>query len=123
MGDWEWPEEMDAVLAAPEHHRLLLENELVRVLDIRIGPGETVALHTHCWPSVLYLLSWSDFVRRDAAGTVLMDSRDGEPPVVGGAIWSPAMTPHTLENVGDGELRLVGVELKRTSVELPHDRF
>lgn len=112
MADWEWPGEMDAVLAAPDHHRLLLENELVRVLDIRIGPGERVAMHTHCWPSVLYLMSWSDFVRRDAAGVVLLDTRGGEPQAVGGAVWSPAMPPHTLENVGDGELRLVGVELK-----------
>ena len=108
-GAWEWPEEMDAVLAAGEHHRLLLENDRVRVLDIRIRPGETVELHTHCWPSVLYLLSWSDFVRRDAAGVVLMDSRTGERPVVGGAVWSQAMPTHPLENVRVWELRLVGV--------------
>ncbi len=113
MADWQWPESLDALVTAPEHHRLLLENELVRVLDIRIGPGETVAMHTHCWPSVLYLLSWSDFVRRDAAGAVLFDSRLGEQPPVGGAVWSPAMPPHTLENVGGSELRLVGVELKK----------
>ncbi len=108
---------MDAVMAAPEHHGLLFQNEWVRVLDIPIGPGETVAMHTHCWPSVLYLLSWSDFVRRDGAGRVLTDSRAGERPVVGGAVWSPAMPPHTLENVGAAELRLVGVELKRAGVK------
>ena len=74
---WDWPEELDAIIAAPRHHTLLFENDAVRVLDTRIAPGETVPLHTHRWPSALYLVNWSDFVRRDGAGTVLADSRGG----------------------------------------------
>ena len=108
----EWPEELDAVLAAPRHHILLLENDAVRVLDISIPPGQTVPLHTHCWPCTLYLLSWSDFVRRNAEGAVLMDSRNSAGPPEGAALWSPPMPPHTLENVGDSILRLISVELK-----------
>ncbi len=109
----EWTRDLDAVLAAPEHHVVLFENELVRVLDISVPAGHTVALHTHCWPGTLHLLSWSECVRRDAAGTVLMDSRAvAEKPAVGSVWWSPAMAAHTLENVGDGVLRLVGTELK-----------
>jgi hypothetical protein len=27
--DWEWPDELDALVAAPAHHTLLLENERV----------------------------------------------------------------------------------------------
>lgn len=108
----EWPHELDALVAAPQHHVLLFENDAVRVLDIRVGPGDTVPLHTHCWPSALYLLSWSDFVRRDAIGEVLADSRIQSKPVEGAAHWSPAMPPHTLENVGETDLHLIGVELK-----------
>ena len=109
----EWPAHLDAALAAPEHHVVLFENERVRVLDISIPAGHTVALHTHCWAGTLYLLSWSECVRRDAAGVVLMDSRTvTEKPVEGSAWWAPAMTAHTLENVGTGVLRLIGTELK-----------
>ncbi len=109
----EWPGGLDAVLAAPEHHVLLFENDAVRVLDISIPSGHTVALHTHCWPGTLYLLSWSECVRRDEAGTVLMDSRDAAvKPAVGSVWWAPAMPAHTLENVGTGVLRLIGTELK-----------
>ncbi len=109
----DWPTHLDAVIAAPEHHVLLFENELVRVLDISIAPGHTVALHTHCWPGTLYLVQWSDCVRRDAVGTVLMDSRtSAEKPLEGAAFWSPAMPPHTLENVGTSMLRLISTELK-----------
>ncbi len=85
----------------------------VRVLDISIPAGHTVALHTHCWPGTLYLLSWSECVRRDGAGALLMDSRDAAvKPTVGSAWWAPAMPEHTLENVGTGVLRLIGTELK-----------
>jgi len=75
--------------AAPGHHAVLLENETVRVLDTRLRPGERTPVHTHRWPSVLCVVSWSDFVRYDAAGQVLVDSRTfAEKPAVGSAIWS-----------------------------------
>ncbi len=34
--DASWPEALDALVAAPEHHTLLFENATVRVLDTRI---------------------------------------------------------------------------------------
>lgn len=109
---WEWPDELDAIIAAPRHHTVLFENDAVRVLDTRIAPGETVPLHTHRWPSTLYLVNWSDFVRRDGAGTVLADSRGGSGMTEGSAVWSGPLAPHTLENVGVGELRVISVEIK-----------
>jgi hypothetical protein len=110
--DQQWPYELDALVAAPRNHVLLFENETIRVLEIRIAPGDTTPLHTHRWPGTLLLLSWSDCVRRDAAGVVLVDSRTLMQPVEGTAIWSPSMPAHTLENVGTTELRLIGVEFK-----------
>ena len=111
--DWPWPPELDALVAAPAHHSLLLENDRVRVLDTHIGPGETVPLHTHRWPSVLYVISVAHFVRRDAEGRVLVDTRAASsPPPESAALWSPALPPHTLENVGDRGIRVVSVELK-----------
>ncbi len=113
-----WPAELDALLAAPDHHVLLLENDAVRVVDTSILPGHIVPLHTHCWPQSLYLISWSECVRRDARGEVLMDSRMLPTPIEGSAFWSPALPPHTLENVGDSVLRLISVELKGISGSL-----
>ena len=34
--DWPWDESLDALAAAPAHHRLVFENAHVRVLDTRI---------------------------------------------------------------------------------------
>ena len=91
------------------------ENDDVRVLETRIGPGETVPVHTHRWPSVLYVLSTGHFVRRDDAGSVLSDTRaTGTLPEPGTAVWIAAMPPHTVENVDSSEIRLLNVELKRT---------
>jgi hypothetical protein len=112
---WPWPAALDALSAAPRHHTLLLENDRVRVLDTRIARGDLVPVHTHCWPSVLYVLSWSDFIRRDASGALVLDSRSAgsvaSPPSV---LWSEALPPHSLENVGTVEMRIISVEMKHS---------
>lgn len=111
--EWPWPEKLDALEAAPTHHRRIFENDRVRVLEVCIPRGETVPVHTHRWPAILHLLSWSDHVRRDEAGKLNFDSRDsGTPPAVPSVIWSEPLPPHSLENVGQAELRVLSVELK-----------
>jgi hypothetical protein len=107
-----WPEELDALVAAPQHHALLFENASVRVLHTRIAPGDTAPLHTHRWPSALYILSWSHFLRRDKNGAILMDSGTLDASPEGKALWSEPLALHTLENVGDKELRAISVEVK-----------
>jgi len=108
-----WSDSLDSVVAAPEHHRVIFENERVRVLDTRIKPGEKVPVHAHAWSSVTYFLTVGDFIRYDADGSIGLDSRtigfDIEP---GAVMWLPPLPPHSAENVGDGEIRGITVELK-----------
>src|SRR5579885_2951248 len=68
MSTPDWPDHLDALIAAPAYHSLLFENETVRVVETHVPAGHTVPLHTHCWPGVQYIVSWSDFVRRDSQG-------------------------------------------------------
>ena len=112
MEGWPWPDSLDALQAAPESHRLLFESDVVRVLETTIPPGETTPVHTHRWPGIQYFVSFGHFVRRDADGAVLFDSRGGPVPQAGSAVWSEALPPHTLENVDGSEIRVIGVELK-----------
>ena len=110
---WEWPEELDALTAAPDHHALLLENERVRVLETLIPAGQTTAVHTHRWPNVQYVVSSStDFVRRDGEGSVLLDTRVSGGPTAPATLWSGPLPPHSIENVGEHDLRVIMVELK-----------
>jgi hypothetical protein len=108
-----WPEALDALVAAPEHHTLLFENDRVRVLDTRIRDGDQTPVHTHRWPAALYVISWSDFVRYEVTGDVVLDSRTApalqNPP---SAFWSEPLPPHSLQNVGAQPLRIISVEVK-----------
>ena len=109
-----WPDSLDALAAAPETHRLLFDNDAVRVLETRIAAEETTQVHTHRWPGILYVVSFAHFVRRDGEGAVLVDTRKaGTLPQPGTALWSEALPPHTLENVDTSEIRVISVELKR----------
>ena len=111
--DKEWPDSLDAIVAAPEHHEVLLENERVRVLDSRIKPGDTVPVHTHRWASVLYILGTSDFIRYDPEGNAVFDSRTKESSIEAGTVtWSAPLSAHSVENVGDNEIRVISIELK-----------
>ena len=107
-----WPDSLDALTAAPQHHRLLMENDRVRVLEALIPPAERTAVHTHRWPAVQYICSFSHFIRRDADGRITLDSRTQPPLAEGAALWSEPLPPHSAENVGDKPLRVIVVELK-----------
>ena len=103
---------LDAMSVATDHHRVLFENERVRILDTRLAAGERTPVHAHEWPAALYVLSWSDFIRRDADGTMLVDSRERASPAPGEGLWIEPLPPHSVENIGTSDLHIVAVELK-----------
>jgi len=110
---WPWPDSLDAVRAARDYHHVLFENERVRVLEVRIKAGRTVPVHTHRWPAAVYVLSTSDFLRRDENGNLLFDSRRaGPPPAIPGAQWTGPLPPHSVENIGRADIHLISTELK-----------
>ena len=67
----EWSPCLDAVIAAPRNHRVLMEDETIRVLEVTVDPGEREALHHHRWPSLMVVLARPSYVNRDARGTSL----------------------------------------------------
>ena len=111
---WPWPDSLDALIAASGYHRLLFENERVRVLEVRIGPGQFVPVHTHRWPSAVYVATSSDFIRRDGEGKLLFHSRTACPPPATPTVqWIGPLPPHSVENIGNGEILLITTELKQ----------
>ena len=95
----------DAVVADPEHYTVEFENDRVRVIRIKYGPGEKSVMHTH-GPNVSVLLS---------EGSIRMTFPDGTsedvPSEVGVAVWADA-EEHLPENLSDEPLEVVLVELK-----------
>jgi hypothetical protein len=110
---WSWPDSLDALIAAPDHHTLLFENDRVRLIQTRILPGQIVPLHTHRWPAVLLMSSWSHFIRRDASGKVVLDTRQStEAPQLDSPIPLDPLPPHTVENIGDSVIDNLQLEIK-----------
>src|SRR6266404_3104535 len=48
------PDATDAVAAAPGNHKVILENDTVRVLEASVPLHATELPHTHFWPSVFF---------------------------------------------------------------------
>ena len=48
------PDSTDAVAFAPDHHKVILENDAVRVLEARVPLHSKEPPHTHPWPSVFF---------------------------------------------------------------------
>ena len=65
-----WDPKLDAVMAAPKHHKVIFENENLRVLEVTLEPQDEEPVHHHRWPSV--------FVFDSMAGPVYDRSPDGK---------------------------------------------
>jgi hypothetical protein len=50
---WPWPAELDGPTAAPDSHRVLLDEGDVRVLEVIVRAGHREPEHTHRHPSVV----------------------------------------------------------------------
>jgi quercetin dioxygenase-like cupin family protein len=109
-----WPDSLDATVAAPQNHKVVLENERVRVLEVTVQPGEREPIHGHKWPSVMYVMA-EDLIRDyDRDGKLLYDSSgDTARMKTPYTIWMPPQAPHSVENLSKTPLRLLRVELKQ----------
>jgi hypothetical protein len=72
-----WDPALDAVVAAPAHHKVLFENDNLRVLEVTLMPDEEEPTHHHRWPSVFVFDQVQGPVHDIAPdGTVLPANRD-----------------------------------------------
>lgn len=110
-----WPKDQDAVSAAPGNHKILLENDKVRVLEVTVAPGEVEPIHHHQWPSVLYVMEAGFFIDRDSEGNVIVDSRQiPEPLTFPLTMYKDPEAPHSVENLSETiTIRLIRVEMKQ----------
>jgi hypothetical protein len=113
-----WPEDLEATVAAPANHKILLENDQVRVLEVTLVPGAVEPLHFHRWPSVLYIQEAGDWMDRNADGEVIMDTRNMPPMSLPLTMWKGPEAPHSPVNLSkDKWIRLIRVELKTPASE------
>jgi beta-alanine degradation protein BauB len=106
----------DAVKVAPDHYKILLENEHVRVIENTLAPGEKDAMHTH--PSGWYYVT--------KPGTMKVVHADGKTETweakAGESGWLKTEGPHTSENIGNTTMGFVLVEVKSAAKTAPQKR-
>jgi quercetin dioxygenase-like cupin family protein len=96
---------LDALQAASNVTKPIMENDRVRVFDAWFKPGVKAAMHTHP-DHVIYVLNGGKLKLTPSKGkTQEVDLKAGQ------AIWMDA-TAHTAENLGKTDVHLLVVELK-----------
>jgi quercetin dioxygenase-like cupin family protein len=96
----------DSVKVAPESYKVSLENDQVRVLEVRIKQGAKVEMHSHprsvaiCLNDQRLKFTFPNGKSEDA------DLKRGQ------AVWLDGIS-HTVENIGIEDVSSVVVELKR----------
>ena len=122
-----YPDGYDAVQAAPKSHKVIFENEFVRVLEVTIPPpGTTEPMHHHHWPG--FIINWdtgggSSHIRYHRADGTVRDSPGKEAPRHPGSWsihWMKPEPMHAIEVVETpksaepvpGEPPLLRVEIK-----------
>ena len=99
----------DPVATNPEHYRVIMENERVRVLEYRDTPGARTVPHGH--PDSV-MITLSSFRRRLVDG-----DRSAEVELAPGlARWLGAQE-HAGENIGETDTHVIFVELKEPGPE------
>lgn len=94
------------VAGGPETHKVLLDNDQVRVLEARIQPGQKIAMHSHPANVVYYFTDYK----------IKTTSPDGKTAIREGkadTAVSYGPVTHAVENVGTTEVHLVQIEMKR----------
>jgi predicted metal-dependent enzyme (double-stranded beta helix superfamily) len=104
-----WTPDNDALGAAPENHKLLFENDQVRVLEVTVQPGVCEPLHAHRYPSVMYYVS-AAHMKEFSPGLPAVDHPRKQD---GAVVFLPVGPPHQMENMETTKpLKAIRVELK-----------
>jgi hypothetical protein len=110
---WPWSDALDALVAAPSSHRVVLENEYIRVLEVTIGPGEREPEHTHRRPSVM-LVDRPARIRYYTGSTLTYTSPEQLPAQTATKVsWLDPEGPHSVENIDQHPYGAFRIEFKR----------
>ena len=102
----------DPVKVDPNHYKVEFENANVRVLRVKVGPGEKSVMHRH--PNAVAIFQTSGRVK-----FTFPDGKTEERDLAAGTtLWTPAIT-HQPENVGSSEFEVILVELKARKRRAP----
>lgn len=95
----------DIIVIAPDQHRVIFENDQIRMLEVTVKPGDKVGMHRNP-QNINYIVK---------PGTLRLIDPDGtatDVDLTAGQVIPAPEGSHAVENVGSTEVRTVCVELK-----------
>jgi beta-alanine degradation protein BauB len=96
----------DAVKVAPDSYKVVLENDAVRVLEVRIKQGAKSEMHSHPRSVAICLNEQRLKFTFPNGKTEKADLKRGQ------TVWLEGLS-HAVENVGNEDVSSVVVELKK----------
>ncbi len=113
----------DAVAAAPYSHRVMFEDEHVRVLEIHLPPGASEPVHVHALPSVIHGETGGQggakflYTAYRWMNGEFIKVRENEIDASAGtrAVWTGPEGPHAITNIGPVGVKFTRVEIKPES--------
>jgi hypothetical protein len=108
-----WDPALDGVLAAPENHTVLYEDEAIRVISVSIAPGAIEKPHHHCFPAVFVvdrLVSVRDFNGATGEEIPLPIPKDAPLPITAKFLPQPL---HYVENLDNRPFHATRIEFKQ----------
>jgi hypothetical protein len=124
--DWNWPDSLDAVRAAPHNHRVIFENSQIRILEVILEPYEFESMHTHSHPSVMfgadietppfnivyYAYGYDTANHRYILKDSMRQHQSGQDDSTGGANFMKPEGPHRVKNLSNVRVVAYRVEFK-----------
>ena len=95
----------DIVKLSPDVHRILFENDAIRVLEVSVPPGTRVPMHTN--PENVNYIIKAGTLRLVEPNGATVDIELAERQVIPAPVGR-----HAVENVGPSEVRTICIELK-----------
>jgi quercetin dioxygenase-like cupin family protein len=96
----------DVMEAASDSYALLLENDKVRVMEVRLKPGQIAPMHDHPNKHVVYVVKDAKFKLSSPDGnSTEIDLKQGK------VVWMDA-GPHETKNVGKTDGHNLVIEIK-----------
>jgi quercetin dioxygenase-like cupin family protein len=96
----------DVLKAAPNAYTLLLENDKVRIMEVRLRPGQKAPMHDHPDNHAVYVMKDAKFK------LTFPDGKNTEVELKSGKVIWMEPGPHETENVGTTEGLNLVIEVK-----------
>ena len=104
---------IDAVVAAPDSHKVILENKKVRILEVIIKPHQKEPMHVHKYPSVMIIRSSARIRFYNADGKSKDFQKRNISPKKPLIEYLLPEGSHAIENIDNETYYAIRIELKK----------